>query len=59
MHVTQTNRRQLVMNSADRAVTKTSKCHHITPILKSLNWLKIEPELENQIMVFTVTHINL
>jgi len=32
---TQTNRLQLVLNSAARAVTKTPKFHHITPILKS------------------------
>jgi len=30
---TQTNRLQLVLNSAARAVTKTPKFHHITPIL--------------------------
>jgi len=34
---TQTSRLQLVLNSAARAVTKTSKFHHITPILKSLH----------------------
>ena len=33
------NRLQLVLNSAARAVTKTPKFHHITPILKSLHWL--------------------
>jgi len=31
---TQTNRLQLVLNSAARAVTETPKFHHITPILK-------------------------
>jgi len=35
----QTNRLQLVLNTAARAVTKTPKCHHITPILKSLHAL--------------------
>jgi len=38
---TQTIRLQLVLNSAARAVTKTTKFHHITSILKSLHWLKI------------------
>jgi len=38
---TQTNRLQLVLNSAARAVTKTPKFHHITPILKYIYWLKI------------------
>jgi len=41
LYATQTNRLQLVLNSAARAVTKTPKFHHITPILKSLHWLKI------------------
>jgi len=34
---TQTNRLQLVLNSAARAVTKALKFHHISPILKSLH----------------------
>jgi len=42
---TQTNRLQLVLNSAARAVTKTPKFHHITPILKSLHWLKINERI--------------
>jgi len=32
------NRLQLVLNSAARAATKTSKLHHIVHILKSLHW---------------------
>ena len=42
---TQTNRLQLVLNSAARAVTKTPEFHHITPILKSLHWLKISERI--------------
>jgi len=38
---TQTNRLELVLNSAARAVTNTPKCHNISPILKSLHCLKI------------------
>ena len=38
---TQTNSLQLVLNSAARAVTRTPKFNHVTPILKSLHWLKI------------------
>jgi len=34
----QTNFLQLVLNSAARAVTKTPKFHHITPILKPFHW---------------------
>ena len=37
----QTNRLQLVLNSAVRAVTGTSKSHHITPVLKSFHRLKM------------------
>jgi len=39
--ITQANRRQLVLNSAARAVTKTPKFHHITRILESLHLLKM------------------
>jgi len=35
---TQTNHLQLVLTSSVRAVTKTPKFHHITPILKSFHW---------------------
>jgi len=38
---TQTKRLQLFLNSAAHTVTKTPKCYHITPILKSLHCLKI------------------
>jgi HEPN domain-containing protein len=53
----QTNRLQLVLNSAARAVTKTPKYHHITPILKSLHWLKIEQRI--QYKVLSLTHKSL
>jgi len=44
---TQTNRPQLVLNSAASTVTKTLKFHHITYILKSINWLKINERIKN------------
>ena len=47
---TQTNRLQLVLNSAARAVTKTPKFHHITPILKSLHWLKINERIRYNVL---------
>jgi len=47
---TQTNRLQLVLNSAARAVTKTPKFHHITPILKSLNRLKINERIKYKVL---------
>jgi len=54
---TQTNRPQLVLNSAAHAVTKTPKCHHITHILKFLQWLKINARIKYK--VFSLSHINL
>jgi hypothetical protein len=50
---TQTNRLQLVLNSAARAVTKTSKFHHITPILKTLHWLKINERIQYKVLSLT------
>jgi hypothetical protein len=44
------NHLQLVLNAADRAVTKTSKFHHITPILKSLHRLKINKRILYKIL---------
>src|SRR6218665_2403711 len=38
---TQIQRLQLIQNSLARAVTRTPRHHHITPVLKSLHWLKI------------------
>jgi len=54
---TQTNRLQLVLNAAARAVTKTPKLHHISPILKSLHWLKINQRI--QYKVISLTHKSL
>lgn len=50
---TQTNRLQLVLNAAARAVTKTPKFHHISPILKSLHWLKIHQRIQYKIISLT------
>ena len=50
---TQTNRLQLVLNSAASAVTKTPKFHHITPILKSLHWLKINERIQYKVLSLT------
>jgi hypothetical protein len=47
-----TNHLQLVLNSAACAVTKTSKFHHITPVLKSLHWLKINQRIHYKHMHF-------
>jgi len=52
---TQTNRLQLVLNSAAHAVTKTLKFHHITPILKSLHGFKINERIKCKVL----SHMNL
>src|SRR5258706_110008 len=44
------NRLQLILNTAARAITKTPKIHHITPILKSLHWLKINERIHYKIL---------
>ena len=51
--VTQTNRLQLVLNSAARAVNKTPEFHHITPILKSLHWLNINERIQYKVLSLT------
>ena len=47
------NRLQLILNTAARAITKTSKFHHITPILKSLHCLKINQRIHYKILSMT------
>jgi hypothetical protein len=49
----QLDRLQLVLNSAARAVTNAPKFHHITPILKSLHWLKITERIHYKILSIT------
>ena len=49
----QTNRLQLILNAAARAVTKTPKLHHISPTLKSLHWLKINQRIQYKILSLT------
>ena len=47
------HRLQLIQNSAARAVTKTPRFQHITPILKSLHWLKIPQRIEYKTLSLT------
>jgi len=42
----QLNRLQQIQNSLARAVVKAPKASHITPILKSLHWLKVNERIE-------------
>jgi hypothetical protein len=49
----QLDRHKLVLNSAARVVENTPKCHHITPILKSLHWLKIIERIHYKVLYIT------
>ena len=46
-------RLQLILNSTARAVSKTPKFSHITPVLKSLHWLKIEQRIHYKVLSIT------
>jgi hypothetical protein len=48
-----TTRLQLALDSAARAVTKTSRFHHITPVLKSLHWLKMNQRIHYKVVSLT------
>jgi len=49
----QVTRLQQIQNSLARAVVKTPKCCHITPILHSLHWLKITERIEYKLLSLT------
>src|SRR6218665_1250833 len=51
--VTQINRLLAIQNALVRAVTKTPKHHHITPVLKKLHWLKIPERIEYKVISLT------
>src|SRR6218665_3831592 len=42
--------------SLPRAVTKTPKHHHITPVLKTLHWLKIPERIHVEYKVISLTY---
>jgi hypothetical protein len=48
-----TNHLQFLFNSAARAVTKTSRFHHITPVFKSRHWRKINPRIHYKVISLT------
>src|SRR6218665_1384726 len=50
---TQIQRLQLIQNSLARAVTRTPRHHHITPVLKSLHWLKIPERIHFKVLSLT------
>ena len=49
----QTNRLQVIQNSLARAVVKAPKFCYLTPILKSLNWLKINERIKYKLLSLT------
>jgi hypothetical protein len=49
----QLNRLQLILNSSARAVSKSPKFCHITPLLKSLHWLKIDQRIKYKVLSIT------
>ena len=49
----QLNRLQQIQNSLARAVVKAPKSAHITPILKSLHWLKVNERIEYKLLSLT------
>src|SRR6218665_1434369 len=52
--LTQINRlHQAIQNAPARAVIKTPKHHHITPVLKKLHWLKIPQQIEYKVISLT------
>ena len=44
---------QLILNSAARAVSKTPRFTYISPVLKSLHWLKIDQRIHYKILSIT------
>ena len=49
----QITRLQQIQNSLARAVVKAPKSSHITPILRSLHWLKIAERIEYKLLSLT------
>jgi len=49
----QIKRLRNIQNSLARAVTRTPKSFHITPVLKSLHWLKINERIKYKLLSLT------
>ncbi|KAF7695156.1 hypothetical protein HF521_006879 [Silurus meridionalis] len=49
---------QMVQNAAARLLSNTSKCSHITPVLRSLHWLPVQFRLEYKVLLFVFKAIN-
>ena len=51
----QITRHQQIQNSLARAVVKAPKSSHITPILRSLHWLKVTERIEYKLLSLNYT----
>ena len=51
--ITQIKRIQHILNWLARAVTRTPKHSHISPVLKSLHWLQVEQRIQYKIIFIT------
>ena len=56
MPMSQITRLQQIQNSLARAVVKAPKSSHITPILRSLHWLKITERIEYKYKLLSLTY---
>src|SRR6218665_4001915 len=50
-------RLQTIQNTLACKVMKTPKHHHITPVLKSLNWLKVPQDIHYKIVSLTYLRV--
>ena len=55
----QLDRLQLILNSAARAVSRTPRFSHISPVLKSLHWLKIDQRIHYKVLPSPIKLFNL
>ena len=55
--ITQIKRLQHIQNELACAVTRTPKHFHISPVLKSLHWLKVEQRIQYKIITHNLLHI--
>ena len=55
----QIKRLQNIQNSLACAVTRTPKSSHITPVLKSLHWLKINERIKYKLLSLTYRFLHL
>jgi len=53
LSLSQLGRLQLILNSLARAASKVPKFAHITPVLKSLHWLKLEQRTQYKVTSIT------